>query len=88
MNAAMPVWFVYLFMLTLLSAAMSTSSSQFHTLGTAIGRDFVEKALLAGKQFKYTVGITRIGILLGAVVAAKALATPVATKATTTASTR
>jgi solute:Na+ symporter, SSS family len=67
-NSAMPTWFVYVFMLTLLSAAMSTSSSQFHTLGTAIGRDFVEKSLLAGKQFKYTVGITRIGIMLGVVV--------------------
>jgi SSS family solute:Na+ symporter len=64
-NSAMPTWFVYVFMLTLLSAAMSTSSSQFHTMGTAIGRDFVEKSILAGRQFKYTVGITRIGIILG-----------------------
>jgi solute:Na+ symporter, SSS family len=67
-NSAMPVWFVYVFMLTLLSAAMSTSSSQFHALGTAIGRDFFEKYLLAGKNFKYTVGVTRIGILIGVVV--------------------
>jgi solute:Na+ symporter, SSS family len=64
-NSAMPSWFVYLFMLTLLSAAMSTSSSQFHTLGTAIGRDFFEKGILAGKNFKYTVGITKIGIIFG-----------------------
>ncbi|MCK9595092.1 MAG: sodium:solute symporter family protein [Candidatus Omnitrophica bacterium] len=64
-NSALPSWFVYLFMLTLLSAAMSTSSSQFHTLGTSIGRDFVEKGLLAGKNFKYTVGITRLGIIAG-----------------------
>ncbi|HOW43304.1 MAG TPA: sodium:solute symporter family protein [Candidatus Omnitrophota bacterium] len=67
-NASMPTWFVYVFMLTLLSAAMSTSSSQFHTLGTAIGRDFIEKSLMAGKTFKYTVGVTRIGILIGVVV--------------------
>jgi solute:Na+ symporter, SSS family len=66
-NSAMPVWFVYVFMLTLLSAAMSTSSSQFHALGTAIGRDFFEKCLLAGKNFKYTVGVTRIGIVIGVV---------------------
>jgi SSS family solute:Na+ symporter len=37
-------------------------------MGTAIGRDFVEKSLLTGRQFKYTVGITRIGIMLGVIV--------------------
>ncbi|MEJ5362531.1 MAG: sodium:solute symporter family protein [Spirochaetota bacterium] len=37
---AMPQWFSVLFMLTLLAAAMSTLSSQFHAMGTAIGRDF------------------------------------------------
>ncbi len=67
-NSALPTWFVYVFMLTLLSAAMSTSSSQFHTLGSSIGRDFVEKSLLAGRQFKYSVGITRIGIVFGVLV--------------------
>lgn len=67
-NSAMPVWFVYIFMLTLLSAAMSTSSSQFHTLGTAIGRDFFEKAVLAGRHSKYSIGITRAGIILGVLV--------------------
>ena len=41
-NAATPEWFVYLFMLTLLAAAMSTSSSQFHAQGSAIGRDIYE----------------------------------------------
>jgi SSS family solute:Na+ symporter len=38
-NAAMPDWFVVLFMLTLLAAAMSTLSALFHTMGTAIGYD-------------------------------------------------
>jgi SSS family solute:Na+ symporter len=38
-NAAMPDWFVALFMLTLLAAAMSTLSSLFHTMGTALGYD-------------------------------------------------
>ena len=42
-NHAMPSWFVYLFMLALLSAGMSTLSSQFHTMGTALGRDFSPK---------------------------------------------
>jgi solute:Na+ symporter, SSS family len=67
-NSAMPVWFVYVFMLTLLSAAMSTSSSQFHAMGTAIGRDVVEKSFLAKRSFKHTVGVTRLGILLGVLV--------------------
>lgn len=64
-NSALPTWFVYVFMFTLLSAAMSTSSSQFHALGTAIGRDFFERGILKGKHAKYTVAITRVGILIG-----------------------
>lgn len=37
---ALPSWFGYLFMLVIISAGMSTLSSQFHTIGTSIGRDF------------------------------------------------
>lgn len=66
-NSAFPVWFVYLFMLTLLSAAMSTSSSQFHAMGTGIGRDFYDKALRGGRHTHQTVAITRIGIIIGVV---------------------
>ena len=39
LNHAMPEMFVTLFMLSLLSAAMSTAAAQFHTMGTAIGYD-------------------------------------------------
>ena len=42
-NTAMPNWFTAFFMITLLAAAMSTLSSQFHAMGTAFGRDFLEK---------------------------------------------
>ncbi|MBN2436430.1 MAG: sodium:solute symporter family protein [Spirochaetes bacterium] len=42
---AMPWWFTSLFMITLLAAAMSTLSSQFHSMGSAFGRDFLEKGL-------------------------------------------
>lgn len=38
-SSAMPLWFAYLFMITLLSAAMSTLSAQFHVQGTALGLD-------------------------------------------------
>lgn len=41
LSSSMPPWFNYVFLLTLLSAAMSTMSSQFHTLGTAISRDII-----------------------------------------------
>ncbi len=61
---ATPKWFGLLFLLTLLAAAMSTISSQFHTMGTSIGRDFYEKGLLGGKRVKSSIGVTRIGILV------------------------
>ncbi|MGC8765626.1 MAG: sodium:solute symporter family protein [Brevinematia bacterium] len=44
-SKAMPQWFTAIFMVTLLAAAMSTLSSQFHTMGSAFGRDFLEKGL-------------------------------------------
>jgi len=65
-TTAMPKWFGIIFLLTLLSAAMSTLSSQFHALGTGIGRDvFVQ---ITGKE-KYTLGVTRIGIIIGFIIA-------------------
>ncbi len=60
-NYSMPAWFTYLFMITLLSAAMSTLSSQFHTMGTAIGRDVYEKWL--GGRGKSLI-ITKTGIFV------------------------
>lgn len=59
-SAAMPQWFTALFMITLLSAAMSTLSSQFHAMGAALGRDIYEKAL---GQKGNTIVLTKIGIL-------------------------
>lgn len=66
-NAAMPEWFVYIFMLTLLAAAMSTSSSQFHAQGTAIGRDIYET--LTQKKGGGSVLITRVGVVVAIVIA-------------------
>lgn len=60
-NAAIPDIFIVLFMLVLLSAAMSTLSSLFHTMGTALGHD-----LLKGKRAdsqKITQGATLIMIV-------------------------
>jgi SSS family solute:Na+ symporter len=66
-NRAMPEWFVYVFMLTLLAAAMSTLSSQFHAQGTAVGRDVYET--LVGARGGRSILITRIGIIIAVVVA-------------------
>lgn len=65
-KTAMPSWFGLLFLLTLLSAAMSTLSSQFHTVGTSIGRDVYEQ--LTGQHGEST-NINRIGIVLGIIYA-------------------
>jgi SSS family solute:Na+ symporter len=63
---AMPGWFGLVFLLTLLAAAMSTLSSQFHALGTAIGRDVYEQAT---GQHGRSITVTRIGIILGIIIA-------------------
>ncbi|MCD6365508.1 MAG: sodium:solute symporter family protein [Planctomycetes bacterium] len=63
---AMPGWFGMLFLLTLLAAAMSTLSSQFHAVGTSIGRDVFEQVT---RQRGASIGITRIGIVVGIILA-------------------
>lgn len=65
-TSAMPKWFGIVFMLTLLSAAMSTLSSQFHTMGTGIGRDVYEQ--VSPKKIG-TMTITRCGIIVGIIIA-------------------
>ena len=72
-NAAMPPWFVYLFMITLLAAAMSTISGQFHAMGTSFGRDIFSRSSYAPdyKEERTLKGVasTKIGILIGIVIA-------------------
>jgi len=65
-TSAMPKWFGLVFLLTLLAAAMSTLSSQFHTVGTSIGRDVYEQ--LTGRHGR-SIGINRAGVLLGILIA-------------------
>ena len=65
-TSAMPHWFGLIFLLTLLSAAMSTISSQFHTVGTSVGRDIYER--ITGKH-KHSITINRIGIIIGILLA-------------------
>ncbi len=58
-NTAMPKWFSFIFLFALISAAMSTLSSQFHTMGTAVGRDLIEQI----KPNLNSMMITRFGIV-------------------------
>jgi len=60
-----PQWFVALFLVTLMAAAISTNSAQFHSLGTALSRDFFEQALMKGRSVAETTIVTRIGIVFG-----------------------
>ena len=66
-TAAMPLWFTYLFMITLLSAAMSTLSALFHTQGTALGRDVYET--VAKKTGGASVWVARGGITVAVIIA-------------------
>ncbi len=63
-NQAMPAWFGYLFVLVIISAAMSTLSSQYHAIGTSIGRDFYETKIQKGHKAGQDLLITRFGIVL------------------------
>lgn len=66
-STALPLWFAYLFMITLLSAAMSTLSAQFHVQGTALGRDIYET--LARKTGGSSVMVARGGIVIAVIIA-------------------
>lgn len=57
----MPSWFSILFLVTLFAAAMSTMSSQYHTIGTALSRDIFETIT----QKRETMGLNRIGTSIG-----------------------
>ena len=65
---AMPQWFGYLFMITLLAAAMSTLSGQFHAIGTSFGRDLYQQAIAKGKHQERTVPLAKLGIFLAFVI--------------------
>ncbi|MBP1910266.1 sodium:solute symporter family protein [Methanolobus bombayensis] len=83
-NSAMPETFVILFMLTLLAAAMSTLSSQFHTMGTSIGHDFYREFLKKG-ELGQTINITRAAIaftILASVILAYILPISIIARAT------
>lgn len=61
-NYRFPSWFVILFMLTLLSAAMSTISGQFHAMGTSFGHDFYHVWIKNSSEKINAVTATKVGI--------------------------
>lgn len=61
-NYHFPSWFVVLFMLTLISAAMSTISSQFHVMGTSFGHDFYHVWVKKASEKINAMNATKIGI--------------------------
>lgn len=67
-NYALPEWFVYIFLLSLIAAAMSTISSQLHTQGSAFGVDIYGSLKSKAKQVSQ-VSITRVGILISVILA-------------------
>jgi SSS family solute:Na+ symporter len=66
-NLALPEWFTYVFLLVLISAALSTLSSQYHIQGTSLGRDIYET--LKKKRNTNSIPLTRVGILIAVVLA-------------------
>lgn len=66
-NALMPEWFIYLFTLTLMSAAISTVSSLIHLQASAFGEDIMKTmGINFGSNKK---NMTRLGVLVGVLAA-------------------
>jgi transporter, SSS family len=61
-DKALPAGFTAIFMLCILSASMSTLSSQFHTMGTAAGADIYGQIKKRNKKDKTT--MTRAGVFV------------------------
>ncbi len=63
----LPQLFGDIFIIILLAASLSTLSALYHTMGTAFGRDFVEKSLgIKGKTIRYA----KLGMVISIVVSA------------------
>lgn len=64
----LPKWFGYIFMLTILAAAMSTLSSQVHTIGVSVAHDVYETCVMRGKKSEASILISRVGMLIAVTV--------------------
>lgn len=62
---SMPGWFVTVFLIIIIAAGMSTISSQFHTIGSAVGRDlFRSEEENEHKTLLFTKGGMLVGVVL------------------------
>lgn len=59
----MPFWMSDIFFVTLMAAAMSTASGQFHVMGTSVGRDLFD-AFGKNLSSNASILVTRLGILI------------------------
>ncbi len=65
LNVFMPGWFTSIFLVVIVAAGMSTISSQFHTMGTALGRDLF---VTEGKEEKRSMFISKMGMLISIII--------------------
>ena len=63
----LPEWFGGIFLVVLLAAGISTLNALIHTMGTALGRDFLKQSL---KSKAATITLTRISMVIGLVISA------------------
>ncbi|WPL18499.1 Proline permease [Thiorhodovibrio winogradskyi] len=68
-STALPHWFGIIFFLAMLAAAMSTMSSQFHTIGTAAGRDLYEQISRKPHGSEPSLLAMRLAVVVGLLVA-------------------
>lgn len=61
-NNYMPEWFSSIFLIIIISAAMSTLSAQFHTIGAAVSRDLLNNEKNSEEKNMFT---SKIGMLIG-----------------------
>ncbi len=75
----LPEWFSSIFLVSMLAAAMSTLSAQFHTMGSAAGRDLYEKTFeRKGNSLVITKSATLVVIFISTVIAWAASGLPIA----------
>jgi len=61
----LPEWFGGIFLIVLIAAAISTANALVHTMGTALGRDFLKQSLRLKPN---TITLTRISMVIGLVI--------------------
>ncbi len=67
-NESMPNWFTILLMLCIISASMSTLSSQFHTMGTSVASDIYVDGMKDGQAPKHFTKWIKLGVLISIVI--------------------